>query len=97
MSEPAPTNRKARALFLSVKDLLLRAAVVTIFFGAAHFLGLRQYTSFISGTSADPSLSPVTVGFLGLSYLVLYFAFILAVPIFLIAAGLLALWERLGR
>jgi len=99
MNEPPPASPKkpSKRLFLSVADMLLRAVVLTVLFGMAHLAGWREYTSFISGTSADTTLSPMVVSFLGLGYLVVYFAFILAVPILLIAAGVLALWNRLGR
>lgn len=92
MSEsPKP---KCKHGFLSVRDLILRPIVITVFFAIAHFCGLREYTSFISGTAPTTSFSPTVAGFFGLSYLVLYFAFMLLVPILLIAAGLVTLWNR---
>ena len=45
-------------------------------------------------TAPTNSFSPTVAGFFGLAYLALYFAFTLLVPILLIAAGLVALWNR---
>ena len=56
--------------------------------------GLQEYTTFLSGTSANPNVSWQTAALLGLIHLLLYVAFILLVPISLITAGLLAAWNR---
>ena len=58
---------------------------------------MREYTTFLSGTSANVNLSWHTASFLGLIHLLLYVAFILLAPILLIAAGLLAAWNRWNR
>jgi len=73
-----------------VRGLIKRAAVLVGLYAIAGLAGLRQYTTFLSGTSADTTLQPDTVMRLGLLYLLLYFSFILLVPILLIAAALLA-------
>ena len=75
-----------RAKFLTPKDFLLRAATITGFFLIAHLAGLREYTSFLSGTVASPDMGWQQAAFFGLVYLFLYFAFVLLVPILLIAA-----------
>ncbi len=72
---------------------VLRAVIIAVLFVASEILGLREYTSFLSGTSANVSLSWQTAAILGLIHLMLYVGFILLVPIFLITAGLLTAWK----
>ena len=86
-----------KADWFSTRDLLLRSAVILLGFAVAHLAGLREYTSIVNGT-----MGSVTVGwhlsvFLGLIYLVLYFATVVLVPIIWIAALLLKVQETLGR
>jgi hypothetical protein len=63
-------------------------------FGLSEALGLREYTTFLSGTTANLSMSWQTAATLGLIHLLLYVGFILAVPIFLITAALISIWNR---
>ena len=79
------------------KAFLLRALVIAVLDGSSNLIGLREYTSFLSGTSANLNMSWQTAATLGLIHLLLYVAFILFVPTSLIAAGLLALWNRWKR
>jgi hypothetical protein len=78
-----------RADLFSPKDLLLRAAAIAAGFLLAHLADLRQHTTFLSGTLADPTMSWRTVTFLGGLYLVLYFAVMLLAPVLVLAAALL--------
>jgi len=78
----------------SPKAFLLRASIITVLYGLSELLGLREYTTFLSGTSANVSLSWLTASSLGLIHLLLYVALILLVPISLITGGLLAAWAR---
>src|SRR5205809_83321 len=55
-------------------------------FLVAHLAGLRGYTSFLSGTVPSPATGWKLTVFFGLIYLVLYFAFVLLVPVLLLAA-----------
>ena len=77
---------------------VVRAIVVALLYAVSELLGLREYTCFLSGTSANLNMTWQTASVLGLIHLVLYVAFILLVPILLITAALLAacnLW--IGR
>ena len=76
---------------------VLRALVITVLFCVSELLGLRKYTTFLSGTSANVNLSWPVASALGLIHLLLYVGFILLVPISLIAAGLIAAWNRCKR
>jgi hypothetical protein len=78
----------------SPKAFVLRALIITALFGISELVGLREYTSFLSGTSANLSMSWRTAATLGLIHLLLYVAFILFVPVSLITAGLLLIWNR---
>jgi bacteriorhodopsin len=78
----------------SPAGFLLRAIMITVLFCASELLGLREYTTFLSGTSGNVNLGWQTASVLGLIHLLLYVGFILLVPILLIAAGLLAGWSR---
>lgn len=90
--------QQARALwhaeFFSPKDFVRRAALICIVFALAQLLGLRDFTSMLNGTTGSVAMSWEKAAFLGIVYVALYLAFILLVPIFLIAAGLLVAWRR---
>lgn len=71
----------------------LRAAVLCTLFFVTHLLGLRQYTSFLSGTATFNYLQLLG----GVAYIVLYGLFVACVPVLLIAAVLekaLESWHR---
>ena len=65
----------------------MRAIVLSALFGVVHLAGLREHTTFLSGTLADPTMRWEWAAFLGCTYLVLYFAFVLLVPVLLLAAA----------
>ncbi len=78
----------------SPKAFVARAAIIVILYLISKFSGLENYTTFLSGASPNPNMSWQAGSALGLTHLLLYFAFVLLVPIFLITAGLLELWRR---
>jgi hypothetical protein len=86
-----------RAKFFSPKDFVRRAIIISCFFALAHLFGLKEFTSVLNGTAGSVALGWTASAILGLTYVFLYVAFILFVPIFLLAAGMLSLWERLFR
>lgn len=89
------TLRQAwRAEAFSPTAFVVRAIVIALFFCVSELLGLKEYTTFLSGTSANLNVSWQTAATLGLIHLLLYVGFILLVPIFLITAGLLFIWNR---
>ena len=71
-----------------------RAVIITVLFCASELLGLREYTTFLSGTSANVNLNWSLASALGLTHLLLYVGFILLAPVMLIAAGLITAWNR---
>jgi len=70
-----------RSRLFSPGGLLLRAAVLSLCFLLVHLLGLREYTSIVCGTSPTADQADTWAIFLGTSYIVLYFIFVLVVPI----------------
>jgi hypothetical protein len=99
-ADPTPVatfslRRLWRAEFLSPKDLVKRAILITIVFGIAHLAGLKEFTTVLNGTMGSVQLGFGISAFLGLSYIFLYLAFVLVVPILLLAAAILSAWKRL--
>jgi hypothetical protein len=74
-----------------------RAVIIAVCYCLSELAGLREYTTFLSGTSANLNVSWHTAATLGLIHLLLYVAFILLVPVSLITAGLLLLWNKWTR
>ena len=80
-----------RAPFFSPAGFLARAGIISIAFLFCHALGLRVYTSILSGTSPTGGAAVDWFGVvLAFTYMLLYFAFVLGVPILILASGLLA-------
>jgi hypothetical protein len=80
--------------FFSPKDFIRHAVLIVLLFGVVHLLGLREYTSFLNGTTGSVELGYELSALLGLIYLVLYFAVVLLVPILILAALLVSLWLK---
>ncbi|OGV39014.1 MAG: hypothetical protein A2X48_17780 [Lentisphaerae bacterium GWF2_49_21] len=80
---------KAHKRTLSVRRYMGYAVFITVFFLLLHVLGFREYTSAISGI-----LPGYKETVFGLIYVFMYFAFIGFVPILLISAVILTIWER---
>lgn len=80
--------------FFSAKYFLMRALVMGVLFLIVHLLGLRDFTTFVTGTTGSPDVSFQLSSFYGMLYLVLYMGCVVVAPIFLVAAGLLKIWER---
>src|SRR5688500_18012604 len=66
------------------------AILATLFYVACHLVGLREHTTFISGTSASEANGVASSAVFGMIYLVSYFGFVLGLPILTLAAGIFA-------
>ena len=86
-----------RADVFSPRGLLWRALVISAVYLAVDLAGLRDYTSVLNGTVGSAAAGWKTSAVFGLTYLVIYMAFVLLVPILILAAGILALGARLRR
>lgn len=82
------------APMFSPTGFLVRAAGLTLLFAVAHLAGWRDHVSILSGTVPVGALGrEATVG-LGVAYVMLYFAVVLAMPILVLAAGIFAFLAR---
>jgi hypothetical protein len=90
-------RRLWKADTFSPMGFVFRALLIAALYGTSELLGLREYTTFLSGTSANVNMSWQTASLLGVIHLLLHVGFILLVPVLLIAAGLLAAWNRWKR
>jgi membrane protein DedA with SNARE-associated domain len=86
-----------RAEFLSAKDLLQRAAGISLAFLLAHLAGLREFTSVLNGTVGSMAAGWKLSAFLAVVYILLYLAFVILVPILLLAAVILRIWQSFDR
>ena len=84
-----------RAELFSPKGFLIRALLICLAFLVCHLAGLREFTTFLSGTTATSTFAWSVV--LGVTYIFLYLAFTLGVPILIFASGFLALYNRFFR
>ena len=83
-----------RADFLSPKDFVRRALLISVVFLITQPAGLREFTSVLSGTAGSTHLGWKTSAVLGATYIIIYLAFVVVVPILLIAALLVWLWGK---
>lgn len=83
-----------RAEFLSARDLLQRAAVISVLFLAVHLAGFREFTGVLNGTIGSLALGWNLSAFLAVIYIVFYLAFVILVPILILAAVILAMGRR---
>lgn len=92
----APRSRLRSALsgleLFSPRGLAARAVLLVALYAVCEVAGLRENATFLSGTNASSAWSGTV--WRGLLYLFAYYGFVLAAPILLIAAALLAAWER---
>jgi hypothetical protein len=80
-----------RRPLLSPAGLAIGALVLALLYGVVHAAGLRADASILSG-SAPPDELGVP---LGLAYVILYFGFVVLAPVAVIAAALMAIYQRL--
>ena len=83
-----------RAEFLSVRDLLQRAGAISVMFLVAHLAGLREFTSVLNGTIGSVAAGWNLSAFLAIIYILLYLAFVILVPILILAATILTVGRR---
>jgi hypothetical protein len=86
-----------RAEFLSARDLWQRAAGISGLFLLAHLAGLREFTSVLNGTVGSTAVDAKLGAFLAVVYILLYLAFVVLVPVLILAAIILTAWQRCSR
>ena len=88
-------NRRVRGPIASPLYLLEWAAMLTILFVIVQLAGLREFKSVLNGTVGSTHLSWQTASFLGAAYIFVYLGFVIVVPILILAAGILKVWQRI--
>ena len=99
-SEIKPAKRheaKWSGTFFSAKYFFMRALGIGILFLCVHLAGLREYTTFLTGTNGNPEVSMRQSAFYGMLYLALYMGCVVVAPILILTAGLLKIWECRGN
>ena len=86
-----------RAEFLSVRDLWQRAGAIGVLYLAAHLAGLCEFTSVLNGTAGSTVVNVKLGTFLAAIYILLYLAFVILVPVLVLAAMILAFGQRFRR
>ena len=86
-----------RAEFLSARDMVQRAAAISGLFLIVHLAGFREFTGILNGTIGSVALGWSLSTFLAVIYIVLYLAFVILVPVLVLAAALLTVWRRVCR
>ena len=86
-----------RAEFLSAKDLLQRAIAISGLFLAVHLAGFREFTGVLNGTIGSLTLGWNLSAFLAVIYIVFYLAFVVLVPVLVLAAGILMVGQKCIR
>lgn len=84
-----------RAEFLSARDMIQRAAAISGLFLAVHLAGFQEFTGILNGTIGSLALGWELSAILAFFYIVLYLAFIILVPVLVLAAAILMVWQRL--
>jgi hypothetical protein len=86
-----------QAEFLSAKDMIQRAVAISGLFLVLHLVGFREYTGILNGTIGSLNLGWNLSAFLGIFYIALYLAFVIVVPVLVLAAAILMVWQRLRQ
>jgi hypothetical protein len=86
-----------RADFCSPKDFVRRAIFLSIAFLIVHLAGLKDFTTILNGTMGSVGLGWGMSAFLGLLYVCAWLGFVVLAPILLLAAALLAVWNRIMK
>jgi hypothetical protein len=90
---PRPAARKLWRIrwgLLSPRGMLLRAGLLVVIYALFHVLGWREHVSAVYATSSARPVAAVA----GILYALSYFALVLLAPILAVAAGILAVLQR---
>jgi hypothetical protein len=91
---PSRSSSAPQHTLPSAQYLLEWAAFLTALFLIVQLAGLREFTSVLNGTIGSTHLSWQTAAFLGAAYIFIYLGFVLFVPVLILAALILKLWQR---
>ena len=74
--------------------MLQRAAAISVIFLLAHLAGFREYTGILNGTIGSLTLGWNLSAFLAVIYILFYLAFVVLVPVLVLAAAILTFWRQ---
>ena len=77
--------------------MLRWAGGISLLFLGAHLAGLRAFTCILNGTVGSVALGWQVSQILALAYIFIYLAFVLLVPVLVLAAMMLFAWEKCRR
>lgn len=83
--------------WLTPRPFLICAVVSGALFLLVHLAGLREYTAFLSGTPVAAATGMKTSAVYGMVYILFYLGFVVVAPILVLAAGILAAWQKFIR
>jgi hypothetical protein len=86
-----------RAEFLSARDMVQRAGAISVMFLVVHLAGLREFTSVLNGTIGSVAAGWNLSAFLAVVYILLYLAFVILVPVLVLAAAILTIGRQYIR
>ena len=78
-------------------NLLQRAGAISGVFLLVHLAGFREFTGVLNGTIGSLALGWTLSAFLAVIYIVFYLAFVILVPVLILAAVILTIWQRYIR
>ncbi len=90
-------KRFVTAPMFSPAGLALRGLVCLGLFLCCHLAGWCEYATVLSGTSPTGDITDKAALYRGVVYVLTYFGMLILTPVFLIAAGLVALYRRRDR
>lgn len=94
MSKFFPSRKSPQGRLPSALYLIEWAGLLLVIFFVAHLAGLRDFTSVLNGTVGSTSMSWQTAAFLGVAYVLIYLSVVLMVPILVLGALILTLWNK---
>jgi hypothetical protein len=87
-------NRFLSGKLFSPAGFLFRAVILAVIFLIMELLGLRTYTSVLSGASPSGMVGDKISAVLGWLYIIFYFGFVVLTPILLLASLMFWLFVR---
>ena len=79
---------------MSAKDMLQRAAAISVVYLLMHLAGFREFTGILNGTIGSLSLGWNLSALLAVIYIVFYLMFVILVPVLVLGAAILIIWQK---
>jgi hypothetical protein len=96
MSKFFPSQPTPRGVLPSALYLVEWAGLLTVLFIIAHLAGLREFTSVLNGTIGSTNVGWQIASWLGVAYVLIYLAWVIVVPILLLAALILKMYSKVA-